>query len=354
MQKARENALRAADMRGHPRLAASPLVSAEPADLRTEDSCPTLAHACYGGDREAPGRALCASITCMNKHYVARRAKVIFDHPHNAADRPITSARALHCTGFAFEPVRPWRERHVVLAAADCWAGYRGRRSGMRLEGCWMRAVVVSEFGGPEQLLLADAADPVPGEGHVRVAVHAAGANPVDAFNRADGGWAGLTVPCILGYDVAGVVESLGRGVTGLAIGDRVMAMTHFPDGGGGYAELAVVHADLVARIDAGTSFADAAATPLAAGTADVVLSRLALHPGDRLLVLGASGGVGLFLLQLAADRGIEAIAVGRRVMHDQMLALGAASCIDYTSEDVAQRTISLAGGPVDAVADLA
>src|SRR6266851_5515631 len=87
MQKARENALRAADMRGHPRLAASLLVSAEPADLRTEDSCPTLAHACYGGDREAPGRALCASITCMNKHYVARRAKVIFDHLHNADER---------------------------------------------------------------------------------------------------------------------------------------------------------------------------------------------------------------------------------------------------------------------------
>lgn len=216
-----------------------------------------------------------------------------------------------------------------------------------------MKAVVVSEFGGPDQLRLADAADPVPGEGQVRVAVHAAGANPVDAFNRADGGWAGLQVPCILGYDVAGVVEGLGPGVTGLAIGDRVMAMTHFPDGAGGYAELAVVDADQVARIDTGTSFADAAATPLAAGTADVVLSRLALRPGDRLLVLGGSGGVGLFLLQLAAARGIEAIAVGRRAMHDQMLELGASSCIDYTSEDVGQRTISLAGGPVDAVADL-
>ncbi len=216
-----------------------------------------------------------------------------------------------------------------------------------------MKAVVVSEFGGPDQLRLADAADPVPGEGQVRVAVRAAGANPVDAFNRAGGGWAGLQAPCILGYDVAGVVEGLGPGVTGLAIGDRVMAMTHFPDGAGGYAELAVVDADQVARIDTGTSFADAAAIPLAAGTADVVLSRLALRPGSRLLVLGGSGGVGLFLLQLAAGRGIEAIAVGRRAMHGQMLALGAAACIDYTSEDVAQRTISLAGGPVDAVADL-
>jgi len=220
-------------------------------------------------------------------------------------------------------------------------------------KGCWMKAVVVTEFGGPDQLRLADVADPVPGEGQVRVTVHAAGANPVDAGNRADGGWAGLKVPCVLGYDIAGVVESLGPGVTGLAAGDRVMAMTHFPDGAGGYAELAVVDAGQVARISAGTSFADAAATPVAAGTAHVVLDRLALRPGRRLLVLGASGGVGLFLLQLAAARGIQAAAVGRRVMHDQMLGLGASWCIDYTAEDVARRAVTLAGGPVDAVADL-
>jgi NADPH2:quinone reductase len=75
-----------------------------------------------------------------------------------------------------------------------------------------MRAIVVSEFGGPEQLRLAAVADPVPGDGQVRVAVHAAGANPGDADNRADGSWAGLQPPCILGYDIAGVVESLGPG----------------------------------------------------------------------------------------------------------------------------------------------
>ncbi|HEY5984826.1 MAG TPA: NADP-dependent oxidoreductase [Streptosporangiaceae bacterium] len=216
-----------------------------------------------------------------------------------------------------------------------------------------MKAIVVSEFGGPEQLRLAEAADPVPGAGEVRVAVQAAGVNPVDAGNRADGSWAGLTAPCVLGYDIAGVVESLGPQVTGLAVGDRVMAMTHFPDGAGGYAELAVVGADQIAPISAGTSFAEAAATPLAAGTAQVVLSRLALKPGSRLLVLGASGGVGLFLLQLAAAQGIVVIAVGRRVRHGQMLALGAAGCVDYTSEDVGQRAVSLAGGQVDAIADL-
>jgi NADPH2:quinone reductase len=216
-----------------------------------------------------------------------------------------------------------------------------------------VKAIVVSEFGGPEQLRVADAADPAPGAGQVRVAVQAAGVNPVDAENRADGSWAGLTAPCILGYDVAGVIESLGAGVTGLSMGDRVMAMTHFPDGAGGYAELAVVNADQIAPIGAGTSFAEAAATPLAAGTAQVVLSRLALKPGSRLLVLGASGGVGLFLLQLAAAQGIVVVAVGRRAMHGQMLGLGAACCIDYTSEDVGQRAISLAGGPADAIADL-
>jgi NADPH2:quinone reductase len=213
--------------------------------------------------------------------------------------------------------------------------------------------VLVSEFGGPEQLRPARVADPVAGPGQVRVAVRAAGVNPVDAGNRADGAWAGLRVPCVLGYDIAGVIDEVGPGVTGLAPGDRVMAMTHFPDGAGGYAELAVVDAALAAPIGAATSFADAAATPLAAGTAYLVLTRLGLPAGRRMLVLGASGGVGLFLLQLAAAAGITTIGVGREAMHAQMRGLGAAACIDYTREDVAERAGVLAGGPVDAIADL-
>jgi NADPH2:quinone reductase len=216
-----------------------------------------------------------------------------------------------------------------------------------------MRAVVVRQFGGPEQLKLAEVPDPVPGPGQVRVAVRAAGVNPVDAGNRADGSWAGLAVPCVLGYDIAGVVDATGPGVTGWA-GDRVMAMTHFRDGAGGYAELAVLPAGLLARLGDRTSFTDAAATPVAAGTALEVLRRLALPPGGRLLVLGASGGVGLFLLQLAAARRVQVIAAGRTAMHEQMRALGAAASIDYTREDVPGRARELAGGPVDAIADLA
>ncbi len=217
-----------------------------------------------------------------------------------------------------------------------------------------MRAVVVRQFGGPEQLEVAEVPDPVPGPGQVRVTVRAAGVNPVDAGNRADGSWAGLAAPCVLGYDIAGVVDVTGPGVTGWAPGDRVMAMTHFRDGAGGYAELAVLSAGLLARLGDSTSFTEAAATPLAAGTALEVLRRLALPPGGRLLVLGASGGVGLFLLQLAAARKLEVIAAGRTAMHQQMRALGAAACIDYTREDVPGRARELAGGPVDAIADLA
>jgi NADPH:quinone reductase len=216
-----------------------------------------------------------------------------------------------------------------------------------------VKAVVLERFGGPEELKTASVPDPVAGAGQVRIAVRAAGVNPVDAGNRADGSWAGLRTPCVLGYDVAGVIESTGPGVTGLAPGDRVMAMTHFRDGAGGYAELAVVNAALAAPISAATSFTDAAATPLAAGTAHEVLARLALPAGSTLLVLGASGGVGMFLLQLATAAGVAAIGVGRSALHDTMLGLGAVSCVDYVREDVARRAVALAGGPVDAIADL-
>ena len=216
-----------------------------------------------------------------------------------------------------------------------------------------MRAMVVREFGGPEQMRLAEVPGLAPGPAQLLVTVHAAGVNPVDAGNRADGSWAGLSAPCILGYDIAGVVDGAGPGVSGLAPGDRVMAMTHFPDGAGGYAEQAVVDAGLAAPIGAAISFTEAAAVPLAAGTAQVVLSRLGLPPGARLLVLGGSGGVGMFLLQLATVAGISTIGVGRKAMHEQMLRMGAASCIDYTSEDVAERAVMLADGPVDAIADL-
>jgi NADPH:quinone reductase len=173
--------------------------------------------------------------------------------------------------------------------------------------------------------------------------VQATGVNPVDAGNRTDGRWARLQVPCILGYDIAGVVDSVGMGVTGLARGDRVMAMTHFPDGAGGVRRsrgdrCSPSRADYLRNL---VHRRGSHATR--AGTASLVLSRLALPATGRMLVLGASGGVGLFLLQLATAARITTIATGREAMHDQMIGLGAAACIGYTREDVAARTLTLA-----------
>ncbi|MEU7864483.1 NADP-dependent oxidoreductase [Nonomuraea sp. NPDC049141] len=216
-----------------------------------------------------------------------------------------------------------------------------------------MKALVVTAFGGPAVLRLAELPDPQAGPGQVRIAVHAAGTNPVDAGNRSDGTWAGLAPGCILGYEVAGVVDQVGLGVREVRIGDRVMAMTSFPGGGGGYAELAVVGADMVAPIAGECSFIQAASVPLAGGTAYEILRRLQLPRGASVLVHGASGGVGTFFVQLATSAGLRVIAVGGYRSHKLLTELGAWHCIDYRTTKVAPAALAAAGGPVDAIVDL-
>ena len=217
-----------------------------------------------------------------------------------------------------------------------------------------MKAVVVRQFGDPSVLRYEEIEAPLPGPGEVLIRVHAAGTNPVDTGNRADGSWADVSLPWVPGYELAGVIDAVGpgagRAVAGLVPGQRVLAMTGFPRQGGGYAEFAAVGASHVVVLADSVSFIDAAATPLAGGTAWQVLARLSLQPGERLLVLGASGGVGSFLLQLAARCGIQITAVGRREHHQRMLRLGASCCLDYTDGDA---PASVAEGSVDAIADL-
>lgn len=215
-----------------------------------------------------------------------------------------------------------------------------------------MKAVVVESFGGPEGLSLQDVPTPHPGPGQVRIEVAGAGVNPVDTYNLADPSWAGLTVPCILGYDVSGRVDAVGDQVSSLQVGQPVMAMTAFPRGQGGYAEYTVVDEDLVAPLAGDVDLVAAAAIPLAAGTALEVFKLL--HPaGSSVLVLGASGGVGLFLVQLAAAAGLRVVGVGRERSHPVMRQLGAIGCVDYTQDHALQRAAEIAGGSFDAVADL-
>ena len=216
-----------------------------------------------------------------------------------------------------------------------------------------MKAVIVSKFGGPGVLEYGEVADPRPGAGEVRIAVRAAGTNPVDTGNRADGGWAGIQLPWVPGYEVAGIIESAGPDRGDLPPGQPVVAMMGFPAGGGGYAELAVVAADDAVPFDPAVPFAAAATVPVAGGTAWEVLERMRLPAGARLLVLGASGGVGSYLLQLAGLRGIETIAVGRPEHHQRLRRLGALACLDYADGQGADTLRRAGQDGVDAIADL-
>ncbi len=132
-----------------------------------------------------------------------------------------------------------------------------------------MKAIVLSRFGGPEVLELREVERPQPGLGELLVRVMAAGTNPVDAKLRANGTWAQLTPPVIIGYDAAGVVEAVGPGVTDFAPGDEVYYTPEiFGNPHGSYAEYERVPAAIVARKPRNLSFVEAAAVPLAGGTA--------------------------------------------------------------------------------------
>jgi len=151
---------------------------------------------------------------------------------------------------------------------------------------------------------------------------------------------------------VAGTVDAVGDGVSETLVGRNVMAMTAFPRGQGGYAEYAVVDESLAAYLPGDADLVAAASVPLAAGTAWEVLQKLE-SAGPSMLVVGGSGGVGLFLLQLASAAGIRVVALGQERSHDVMRAHGAAVCVDYRSADAIAQAADAAGGSFDSIADL-
>jgi NADPH:quinone reductase len=215
-----------------------------------------------------------------------------------------------------------------------------------------MRAVVYERFGGPEVLELRDWPAPEPAAGQLLVAVRAAGVNPVDAQNRASGDWARLEPPVIPGYDFSGVVESVGDGADGWAVGDEVFgALPVRVTRSGSYAEYVAVDAGIVAAKPDHRSHAEAAAMTVAGCTAHESLHRLRLEPGEWLLICGAGGGVGSFAVQIGAAAGARVIAVASARHHELLTELGAEACVDYTSEEVGQAVRRIAGR-VDTLAD--
>lgn len=217
-----------------------------------------------------------------------------------------------------------------------------------------MRALLVHEPGEADCLQLGEIPAPRARPGHVVVRVEAAGVNPVDASNRADPTWAAIEPPYVVGYELAGVVDSLGEGVSAVAVGDRVWGL--LPVRGtrwGAYAELVELRADWVSRRPAALAAVEAAAIPLAGSTALQLLDRLGLGEGDSLLVHGAAGGVGSLLVQLAAMQGIRVAGSASRARRELLDALGVEVILDREDARLLTVATDRLGGPLDAVADL-
>lgn len=221
----------------------------------------------------------------------------------------------------------------------------------MNDENPTMQAISATRPGGPEVLEPVTTARPRPGLVEVLVRVHAAGVNPTDWKSRrrgADDRKRDQEAPTILGYDVSGVVEAVGPGVTLFQPGDEVFGMPLFPNFPGAYAEYVVAPPRHFAPKPVKLSHVEAAALPLVSLTAYQALTDFAeVRPGQRVLVHAAAGGVGHVAVQIAKALGAYVIGTASAAKHDFVRGLGADEVIDYRSQDFVE-----AAGRVDVVID--
>ncbi len=207
-----------------------------------------------------------------------------------------------------------------------------------------MKAIVVSQYGGPEVLSFKDVADPSPGAGEVLVQVAATSINPIDIKRRSGAAksFAPINFPDILGVDISGTVISTGPGVKGFVAGDRVFGMA-----GRTYAERCVVKAEYLAKIPDGLDLVEAAALPVVTTTGNELITEgTAIQRGQSVLVTGAVGSVGRSAVFTAKARGATVIAGVRAAQLEQARALGVATIALDDSDAVAKLPM------VDAVAD--
>jgi NADPH:quinone reductase-like Zn-dependent oxidoreductase len=217
-----------------------------------------------------------------------------------------------------------------------------------------MKAYATDGFG--EMGTIRDFPLPEPGPGEVRVRVAAAGMNPVD--NSILQGYLKDMVehrfPLILGIDASGIIEAVADGVDAWSVGDAVFGVSGKPYfGAGTYAEYVTMAAGSIAHKPSPVGDEQAAAIPTAGVTALMLVEALDLQPSQRVLAIGAAGGVGSYFVQLAAHRGSRVIAVSRAVNGDYVRSLGAEDLIDYSAENVGEAIDSRYPEGIDAVADL-
>lgn len=202
-----------------------------------------------------------------------------------------------------------------------------------------MRAVSQDTAGGPDVLKMITTDRPVPGPTEILVRVHTAGVNPTDWKSRTQGQFlSGAKTPFTLGFDVSGVVEAVGLGVTVFAPGDKVFGMPRFPHPAGAYAEYVTAPARHFAHLPASLDHVQGAALPLASLTAwQALVDTADIRPGARVLIHAAAGGVGHLAVQIAKARGAYVIGTARQAKHDFLRGLGADELVDYTQQDFAE-----------------
>ncbi|MEV6639350.1 NADP-dependent oxidoreductase [Amycolatopsis sp. NPDC051371] len=218
-----------------------------------------------------------------------------------------------------------------------------------------MKALLARSYGPLDQLEIGEAPQPVPGPGQLLVRLEAAAVNPVDVALVTGRLRAELPVrhPFIPGVDVSGVVEAVGEGVTGFAVGDAVIAWNGVPSGA--FAEYTLVQANGSGAVrPGGLDARHGAALPTGALTASALLDEAGLTPGSTLLVVGATGGLGGYAVQLAKRAGATVLATGRAGDSDYLRHLGADEAIDYNTEDVTARVRARAPDGADVVIDVA
>ncbi|AKA04809.1 NADP-dependent oxidoreductase [Streptomyces noursei] len=217
-----------------------------------------------------------------------------------------------------------------------------------------MRAVAVNAFGADPQLM--ELPQPEPGPGEVLVRLAAAGLNPVD-WKLADGMFGEAVhakFPLVLGADGAGEVVAVGSGVRRFTVGDPVFGQFQRPDrGGGSYAEFAVADEGAIALAARSVTYATSAAVPTAGMTAYNLVEETRIGEGRQVLIVGATGGVGTFVTQIAAGRGAEVIATARPTKAELMRTLGAAETVDHTAGPIADQVLASRPDGVDVLIDM-
>lgn len=212
-----------------------------------------------------------------------------------------------------------------------------------------MRQIWITKAGPPEVLEVREAPDPSPGKGEVRVRVRCAGINFADLLARQGIYPDAPKIPCVVGYEVSGVIDAVGEGVTRLSTGDRVMAMPKF----GGYTDTLVVSEAQALKLPASMSFEHAAALPVVYLTAHhMMLYTGHLRPRSKVLVHSAAGGVGLAAIQIAKTRQCEIFGLASPGKHDFLREHGCHHPIDANG-DWPEEVRRLTGGRgVDLVLD--